>query len=103
MGKHIVIVENDRAMLELMRDFLSHEGYRISCFTSAGEVLSQEPADLVIADFLMHSMVKTIFPSSPFILISPFGIGSEKGKIKLLHKPFSFTEFKQMVQEHLIR
>ncbi len=52
----VLVVDDDRAILELMRDFLEAEGFGVEVAASAGdafEVIERRPVDCVILDVMM--------------------------------------------------
>lgn len=116
---HIVIIDDDREMQSLLKDFLSNSQFFCSTYSSAkealaalkpGGTLSKEAEaseiDLIISDIKMPEMdgmefveqLKGVYPDIPVILITAFGsIGSaidaiKKGAYDYIVKPFKLAE-----------
>jgi CheY-like chemotaxis protein len=73
----IVIIEEDKLMRELLREWLSAEGYSMGA-AAPGEAPAPDKADLVIVDVYMPRYegaktlraVKAAYPETPLIAIS---------------------------------
>ena len=123
LNHHIMVVEDDSAMQELIRDFLESKGYRLSIYRSAFRALEvlnaiskgvMEPVNLVISDINMPQMdgfefVKAsqmAIPKVPIILITAFGSQStqkaaiNEGAAAYLNKPFSLNDLQNLVEMH---
>lgn len=58
-SQHIVVIDDEAAIAELVSQIFKAEGFEVSSFlnaTEALEFLASEPADLVIADIMMPQM-----------------------------------------------
>lgn len=55
--RHVLVVNDTQEILDLFREILEDEGYRVSLYTYAfrdlGDILDQEP-DLIILDFMIN-------------------------------------------------
>ena len=83
-GEHLLIVEDEPEMRDLLRKVLEKEGYRISVAGDGREAfgrIAREDFDLVVTDMLMPSvggieLLETIqrsFPALPVIIVTAFG------------------------------
>lgn len=81
MQKHILIVDDEAEIRELLNEFLSGHGYRVTGVASALEALRLAPADppdLIISDLqleesdglTMIDQLKTHLPDTPVILLT---------------------------------
>lgn len=122
-NKHILVVEDDAAMQELIKEFLQRQGYETSVFRSASRALEivhaaakgGHPAiDLVISDINMPQMdgfeflklTRLALPNVPVILITAFGnrvtekAALKEGAVAYLNKPFGLSQLNQLVLDH---
>lgn len=112
--RHVIVIDDDKEMRSLLRDFLTGEGYRVSEHSSAKAALTQligeektaDEVDLVITDLKMPEMTglefiarfKVIHSRVPVILITAFGSiesaveATRKGAYDYIVKPFKLTE-----------
>ncbi|MFZ4402866.1 MAG: sigma-54-dependent transcriptional regulator [Pseudobdellovibrionaceae bacterium] len=126
MMSRILVIDDDKEMGSMLKDFLGSLNFEIITFTSAALALesllslSQGKAyghsvDLIITDLRMPGMdglqfiekCKADFPSIPIILITAFGsIQSaidviKKGAFDYVVKPFKLSEIEMHVQRAL--
>ncbi len=114
----IVVVEDDAAMLSLLKDFLELQGHYAEVFSAAGNALAtlrgaaNAGIDLIISDIHMPGMdgiefvsdLKQTHPNTPVILISAFGtdstahIAKKAGAAAYLNKPFKLSDLKEAIQ-----
>jgi DNA-binding response OmpR family regulator len=117
-GEHLLIVEDDPEMLDLLRKVLEKDGYRISLAADGHEAarrLAADPADLVITDLIMphrggldllHSIRQTR-PDIPVIIVTAFGDwhtysqALELGVAAFLSKPLKLAELTAAVHAAL--
>lgn len=112
----ILIVDDDRDYLELVRCFLEHEGMKVLCAASGMDaLLKMEECSftLMITDLNMPGidglelarLARTIAPRMPIVMstgdISPeiFHLAMEAGIATVLAKPFRPEEVLAMVRE----
>lgn len=118
--KHILVVEDDSEMRELICEFLEARGFRLSIFRSASCALEaicmmsekgRDHFDLVISDINMPQMdgfeflklSKSAIPSLPVILITAFGnqaterAALNEGAAAFLNKPFSLSKLQALI------
>ena len=81
MNKHILSVDDEAAIRELLQEILSMKGYRVSTAATAREakrIIEDDPPQLVILDFqieegdgftLIEDM-KTLCPTTPILLLT---------------------------------
>lgn len=115
---HIAVVEDDSQMRTLLRDFLTTQGYSVSCYGTGMEALNafpDHPADAVISDIAMPGMtgvellkrVKSETPSLPCILITAFATSEgeaearKAGAAGYLTKPFKLGVLAAALREQL--
>ena len=83
-GEHLLVVEDDQEMRDLLRKVLAKEGYRVSLAADGREALvelTRSPFDLVVTDMLMpHSgglelleATHRSHPNLPVIIVTAFG------------------------------
>jgi putative two-component system response regulator len=59
MPNHILVAEDNSDIIEVMRDVLETDGYRVTCARNGREALrafEQEPPDLIVSDVMMPVM-----------------------------------------------
>jgi len=118
-GETILIVEDERELLDIASNFFREIGYRVLTASDAREALTlfEENSDkipIVITDLIMPNVsglelaraVKKKKPETKIILISGYGVDAEEiGATGLIHlvlpKPFSMAELAQKVREVL--
>jgi DNA-binding response OmpR family regulator len=52
-GPRVLVVEDDEAIVSLVRAYLERDGYRVTCVTTGAEALAafeREPAQLIVLD-----------------------------------------------------
>lgn len=118
-GEHLLLVDDEKIILNLGRDMLESLGYRVTTFQNPEDALkylkSGENIDLIITDLTMPEMTgvelaeqaKMVRPQLPVILWSGYANldGHESlnnGTIdQLLHKPFTVQGLSQVVHKVL--
>ncbi len=108
--KHILIVEDEKNIAELLRYNLEADGYRVSTFgegAAALKFLEQEPVDLVVLDLMLPGMsgyavceaLRAQEQMMPIMILSARTLaedrarGFEVGADQYLQKPFDLDEF----------
>ena len=107
---NILVVDDDAETLELLREILGEEGYRVVTSSSGEEALEvgkQELFDVIISDMRLGTSLngldvlrtyKTIQPESEVILITAFGSmetaieAVKAGAFDYISKPFKIDE-----------
>jgi DNA-binding NtrC family response regulator len=109
MRAHLLIVEDDPEMLDLLRKVLEKEGYRVSLAADSHEAtawLSKIPFDLVVTDMVMPDngglellqVIRASQPALPVIIITAFGDWGtyshalELGAAAFISKPLKMAE-----------
>ena len=117
---HILIVDDQREICDLVQEYLSGEGYRVSTAQSGGEmrkVMAQSPVDLVILDLMLPGedgltlarSLRQDLPNVGIIILTGRGeivdriIGLEMGADDYLPKPFHLRELLARVKSVLRR
>ncbi len=119
-SEHLLVVEDDPEMRDLLRKVLEKEGYRVSVASDGAEALSllgQAAFDLVVTDMLMpvkngldllHDVHRSR-PSLPVIMVTAFGDWAsysravEEGAAAFINKPLRMSELVSTVQTTLSR
>jgi len=118
--EHILVVEDDRAMLAMLTDVLRANGYAPVATADPRQALSllaTDPFALVIADVVMPHLdglgllekTKERHPETEVLLISAYGTegvvreAREKGAAGFLRKPFDLETFMARVRAILTR
>ena len=112
----LFVIDDDRDMIELLKEIFSDDEYSLRCFTSslkALQALKEEEGlpDLVLLDLMMPRMdgiafleqVRKMSASLPVIMITAHGSietaveALKKGASEYITKPFSFEELRLAV------
>ncbi len=119
-SEHLLVVEDDPEMRDLLRKVLEKEGYRVSVASDGAEALSllgQAAFDLIVTDMLMpvkngldllHDVHRSR-PSLPVIMVTAFGDWAsysravEEGAAAFINKPLRMSELVSTVQTTLSR
>lgn len=116
---HILIVDDQREICDLVQEYLASEGYRVStAYDGAGmrRVIAQDPVDLVILDLMLPgedglTLARSLREESSVGIIILTGrgetvdriIGLEMGADDYLPKPFHLRELLARVKSVLRR
>src|SRR5437763_7301955 len=116
---HILIVDDQREICDLVQEYLSGEGYRVSTAQDGAEmrrVMAQSPVDLVILDLMLPgedglTLARLLRQESSVGIIILTGrgeivdriIGLEMGADDYLPKPFHLRELLARVKSVLRR
>jgi two-component system, OmpR family, response regulator len=116
---HILVVDDQKEICEVVQQYLSGEGYRVSVAHDGGEmrkVMAQDPVDLVILDLVLPgedglSLARQLREESTVGIIILTGrgetvdriIGLEMGADDYLPKPFHLRELLARVKSVLRR
>ena len=109
MSAHLLIVEDDPEMLDLLRKVLEKEGFRVCLAADSHEAtawLLKIPFDLVVTDMLMPDngglellqIIRASQPGLPVIIITAFGDWGtysralELGAAAFISKPLKMAE-----------
>lgn len=116
--RHILIIDDDHEMCQLIKKFLHMENYRVQTALSGYEglfLLQQHAFDLVISDLKMPGIsgielirkARAVSPETPFILITAFGDVStyieamDSGVFEFLNKPIKMQDLKLIIHKAL--
>lgn len=116
-SEHILLVDDEPAILQMGRLLLDHLGYQTSVANSGQQALeliqqSEITVDLVLTDDTMPSMtghqlateIKKIAPELPIVLMTGFNRAVNPSQLKqkgfegILHKPFDMHQFNAVVR-----
>jgi two-component system OmpR family response regulator len=118
MSAHLLIVEDDPEMLDLLRKVLEKEGYRVSLAADSHEAkawLSKITFDLVVTDMVMPDngglellrAIRAGQPELPVIIITAFGDWGtysralELGAAAFISKPLKMAELSTAIHAAL--
>jgi CheY-like chemotaxis protein len=118
-GRHILVIDDEPAVLDVVRRFLEIAGHHVTCASSASEAMDllaeNPPLDLVILDLMMprEDGTSTFFrlrqrwPRLPILVCTglldadPAPQLLQAGPVGLLRKPFRMNELWYAVNEAL--
>ena len=116
----VLVVDDERDMLEILRDFLGDEGYEVTVASSGEQALAEfarAGADLVITDLRMPGIdglqtlvrVKQLDPQVPVIVVTGYASHdtarrcSEAGAFACVQKPVDLDDLLALVSKALGR
>jgi CheY-like chemotaxis protein len=119
-GEHVLCVDDEPALVELLRDQLVALGYRVSAYVSPLEALAEflgHPLDfdVMLTDLTMPGMsgvdlaeqILMVRPDLPIVMATGYGNvmteerARELGVRPLLYKPFTMTVLGDAIQDAL--
>lgn len=116
---HILIVEDEKKLADLLRDYLHNAGYKVSCLSRGDQVeqwVKQQQPDLMLLDILLPGLEGTEvcrkvrqFSSIPILMVTAKVeeidrvLGLELGADDYICKPFSPREVVARVKAVLRR
>jgi len=119
LKKHILVVDDEQSIRELVRDILEEEGFQVTAVANGVEALetigTHETIDLIISDIRMPVMggvqlLEKVRENNPFpppmIFITGYAditpeLAAEKGVVAYLKKPMSINELLVTIQNAL--
>lgn len=115
--KQILIIEDDKSISEIQKDYLEMSGYKVICAYDGEEglkLLQQQKVDLAVLDLMLPKtdgmeILRQIGENKDFPIVVLSAKGEEMSKIKALNlgaddyitKPFSMGEFVARIKGHL--
>jgi PAS domain S-box-containing protein len=119
-GEHVLCVDDEPALVELLRDQLQTLGYRVTAYVSPLEALSDFLArpldfDVVLTDLTMPGMsgadlaerILKVRPDLPIVMATGYGHVMTEERVRelgvrpLLYKPFSMSVLADAIQDAL--
>ncbi len=120
-GRHILVVDDEEAVLDVVRRFLEIAGHSVTCAASAGQareqLTGQRPVELIILDLMIpredgvtnFQSLRQQYPQVPILLCTGL-LQAEfaaqllrEGAVDLLRKPFRMTELWYAVNKALAK
>lgn len=119
VGRTIVVIDDEEAVLDVVRRFLQIANHRVSCFLSGSEYLKSvrpgDEVDLIILDLMMpredavttFGKLRQVFPRVPILLCTgrteadPAPLLLQQPRTGLLRKPFRMNELWYAVRRAL--
>jgi DNA-binding response OmpR family regulator len=115
-NKRILVIEDDREMRSLLKDYIEDAGYEVDSVEDGSEAfrkLARETFDLMITDIRMPGLsgldilpgLKKLLPQAPIIVITAFGNEEvhhkvlERGANAYLEKPIHLEELRILIQK----
>ena len=117
-GKHVVLVDDDDLVRDVMSDVLSEEGFRVTALNGGMQAIDliqneESPPDLLVLDVLMpdisgteiYHRIRVLHPEIPILIYSGLEITPEISKIILaphsafLRKPFETDDLQNVLRE----
>jgi len=105
LNEHLLVVDDDEGIRELLQEYLEHNGYRVSAVDSGEgmwKVLEKDHVDLIILDLMLPgedglTLCRQLRTGSsiPVIMLTALGdetdriVGLEMGADDYLPKPFN--------------
>ena len=117
--KHMLVVDDEKSMRDLLTEYLSEYGYEVTCAVNGQDALQiykQGHFDIILSDLFMEPMdglellnkIKEINPDAIFIMITGYpSIKSsievmKKGAKDYITKPFTIDEIKVKIERALL-
>ena len=116
----IMIIEDDKEMRSLLKDFLEEEGFATDSASNgvdALQMLSKDHFDLVITDIRMPGLtgldilprIRRLKPEIPIIVMTAYGSDDvrrrslERGATIYLEKPIHLSKLRAVIREMVLR
>src|SRR2546430_13846032 len=91
MKAHILVVDDDPRITDLLRRILAYEGYSVAIAASGSEALNrslERPPDLVVLDIMMPGLdglevaqrLREAGDHVPILMLTARGTGADRGK-----------------------
>jgi CheY-like chemotaxis protein len=104
----VLIADDDAQVRELLRHFLTREGYLVSAVETGGEALDAVPTfqpDVILVDMVMPGLsgtdvliaLRRAGVTVPAILISAYDVIATEGFFRVLRKPFNLRTLAEVV------
>jgi CheY-like chemotaxis protein len=119
-GEHVFVVDDEPVLVEIIRDFLTGLGYRVTAHLrpdEAWEDFRRDPRrfDLVVCDLTMPGMtgvdlaerIRAVRPDLPVVLMTGYGGALDAGVLpqsgirEVIAKPFRVSALGDVVHRHL--
>jgi CheY-like chemotaxis protein len=114
LGKRILLVDDERAVRDTIRELLRHDEHTVVEANNGAEALrlfAQDRFDLVLTDCFMPfvkgtelaASIRRLAPEQPILMITGYGLhaGPHNPVNAVLRKPFDLTELRSALAEVL--
>lgn len=111
---HILVVDDEPFILELLQEVLSLHGYQVTTagtLTEAQKAIQQQPFDLVLSDVFLPDNQKTALPHAldasslyagiPVIFMTGYQPPPRRSTTQVLIKPFSVENLLRAIQQEV--
>ena len=116
---HILVVDDDIGMRDMLEILLMREGYEVTCAKGGGEAIrlvEKKSFDVVVTDIRMQNVdglevlraVKKINPNTPVVMISAYASpetaveAMREGAYDYFPKPFDTERFTEVIRDILV-
>lgn len=118
---HVLVIDDERSMRDMLEIFLGREGYEVQCCSSAGDALDalkkEDPFDLAITDINMPGLSgfdflrrsRSDYPDMPVLMITAYSSpdsaveAMKLGAEDYITKPFRIEEIKARISAAIER
>jgi CheY-like chemotaxis protein len=114
LGKRILLVEDERATRDTLRQLLLHDDHTVIEANNGAEALTifvRDRFDVVLTDCVMPfftgselaARIKQLVPDQPILMITAYGVkpGRQNPVDRVLQKPFGLDELRSALMEVL--
>jgi CheY-like chemotaxis protein len=114
--KHIVLVDDEEAIVYVFQRYLERAGYRVSAFCTPGEALAAAglgDIDMLVTDYRMPGMtggelvarMRLVHPDRPALIVTAYGaeVCAAAAQVRVLPKPVGPQDLVDAVAQGLAR
>ncbi len=100
--KHILLVDDEEAIVYVFRRYLENAGHRVTAAARALEALGAGPVDMLVTDYRMPGMngaelvmrLRETHPALPALIVTAYAgeVGTAPAGVRILNKPLAPQE-----------